>query len=263
MISFDYISDLHIDYWDKKYWPEGGKGIRKDFPINWDRIIRGSDILVVAGDVSDNMQTSFEYLTSLRKYYPIILFVDGNHEHYSAYPKLIDNEQVQVPEGIHYLPQKDFLIGKSVFIGTCGWWDYGRSQNPERVEQAINEQKGYIKSLGKKKHSKLAQNIICQSRKDYQYLIDKLEKYSKIPEIEEVIIVTHTVPKKEFTRVPATDYNSYLDRIPDQKYKITRWIFGHNHQSFEFVDRKNIQYLSNPRGRPSDWDRKFYSIKTT
>jgi len=275
MIRFDYVSDLHVDYWDKNYWP--GKSKRKNFPLDWKN--KKSDILVVAGDVSDDIKVSFKYLENLKQYYPIILFIDGNHEHYSRYPDLIPTTDIKPPDGIHYLRQKDYIVGKSVFIGTCGWWDYGRYQDPEKVEQTIGAQKGYNQGMGKMEHKHLAGNTIRQSKKDYQYLIDKLKKYSKNSEINEIIIVTHTVPQLEFSRVPATDYNSYLSVLSDQllqEYCVSRWVFGHNHQSFQkevirqnplpprhSQSPKSIHYLSNPRGRPDDWNREVYSIATT
>ena len=292
LLRFDYVSDLHIDYWDDEYWPDKKDG-RKHFPVSWKKIESKSDILVVAGDVSDKLELSLKYLGKLREFYPIVLFIDGNHEHTYRYPDLIPTSSIHPPKGVHYLRKEDYVVGRSVFIGTCGWWDYGRYQNPKKVEETIKNQKGYNRSLGKKRHKWLAENTILQSKKDYQYLIDKLEKYSKLPEIDEIIIVTHTVPKLEFTREASTDYNSYFERISDQllqEYGVTRWIFGHNHQSFQLeVGRlpalssrtpKSVQeathlhshplrhprplrYLSNPRGRPEDWGREVYSIETT
>jgi DNA repair exonuclease SbcCD nuclease subunit len=296
MLKFDYISDLHIDHWDKKYWNCGKPDEdHKHFPIDWEGIDNKSDILVVAGDVSDKLDISLKYLKSLRKYYSIILFIDGNHEHTDHYPELLSPSKIKPPEGIHYLRNQDYVIGRSVFIGTCGWWDYGNYNDPKNLTKTIDAQKSYVKMLGKNKHRKLAENLILQSRDDYRYIIDKLEKYSKLSEIDEIIIVTHTVPKPEFTHIPVVEYNGQLEKISDQQlqeYGVSRWIFGHSHRKWEqliqplptlearipkvlrYVPRRNhrrnpgslktLSYLSNPRGRPLEpWDREVYSIETT
>ena len=85
LLRFDYVSDLHIDYWDDEYWPDKKDG-RKHFPVSWKKIESKSDILVVAGDVSDKLELSLKYLGKLREFYPIVLFIDGNHEHTYRYP---------------------------------------------------------------------------------------------------------------------------------------------------------------------------------
>lgn len=288
LIRFDYVSDLHIDYWDKKYWSGSSRG-KKHFPLDWEKQKR-NDILVVAGDVSDRIDTTVDYLNSLRKWYSIILFIDGNHEHYEHLPELCDSKifHDKLKDGIYYLKDKDYVIGKTVFIGTCGWWDYGRCSNPEDVDLTINSRKSYIRIYGKNKNSKMAENLIGQSKKDYRYLMDKIIKYARLKEIDDIVIVTHTVPKKEFARVPATDFNSYFSQFSTdwlRSMKVSRWVFGHNHESFEkkipplpplhkrvpvqlsknhntFLER-DFYYLSNPRGRPGDWDREEYTIKTS
>ena len=95
MAQFDYVSDLHIDYWDPK-WKTSfmSCGLIKNRPLDWKKMKVKSDVLVVAGDVSDNLEFTIKYLKSLRKYYKKILFVDGNHEHVYRYPRLYSNNYI-------------------------------------------------------------------------------------------------------------------------------------------------------------------------
>ncbi len=251
LLRFDYVSDLHIDYWDKQFFPQQDDGhhlvgehdgSRKHFPTNWGKIKNKSDILVVAGDISDRLDVSLKYLEALRKYYPIILFVDGNHEHTHFYPDPLPPSKFKVPEGIHYLRHQDYVVGKTVFIGTCGWWDYENTFDPEKVEKTVDQQKSYIKMLGKDTNRELAKNLILKSKDEYQYIIDRLEKYSRFPEIDEIVIVTHTVPKKEFAQDPVVEYNGWWEKISDrqlQEYGVSRWIYGHSHDGFH-------QYVAPP-----------------
>ena len=51
-------------------------------------------ILVVAGDVSDNLDLSIEYLNEISNFYEKILFVDGNYEHVYRYPQLYSTDDI-------------------------------------------------------------------------------------------------------------------------------------------------------------------------
>jgi len=48
-----------------------------------------------------------------------------------------------------------------------------------------------------------------------------------------------------------------------EKYsdKIQYWISGHSHDKKKFNDH-GIQFMSNPRGRPKDFNRTNYSVET-
>ena len=48
-----------------------------------------SDILIIAGDISDDIDLSIKYIDNISKKYKKILFVDGNHEHVNRYPNYI------------------------------------------------------------------------------------------------------------------------------------------------------------------------------
>jgi metallophosphoesterase superfamily enzyme len=45
-----------------------------------------SKILIVAGDICDDLNDSINYLDHISQYYDKVLYVDGNHEHISQYP---------------------------------------------------------------------------------------------------------------------------------------------------------------------------------
>ena len=126
-ISIDLISDLHIDQWSTNHIMKHPYGEVKDKPFN---LIKKSDILIIAGDISDDLDLSIKYINDISKYYEKILFVDGNHEHVNAYPNLyelnyIDNKiKLLKNDKIIYLPDNEYIINDKVFIGYCGWWDY-------------------------------------------------------------------------------------------------------------------------------------------
>ena len=55
MLNIDLVSDLHIDQWDSSIPNKYPCGKIKDFPIDWSKIKEKNNMLVVAGDISDNL----------------------------------------------------------------------------------------------------------------------------------------------------------------------------------------------------------------
>ena len=241
MLQFDLSSDLHIDYWNSKYSTINQIGEVKDFPIVWEPT---SQILVIAGDISDNIDNSFEYMRKLRRYYKTIIFIDGNHEHYSINPSLLDKSLFPDYKGIYYLGKRDVVIEKTVFIGACGWWNWS-----------------YSNRIGSVK-------IYERANKEADELEIKIKNWGSNPDIDEIVIVTHTVPRIRFAREIDTDYNSRLGQLNSHwlhyygRGKVTRWVFGHNHKNFDEIE-DGIRFLSNPRGRPADFDREEYSQRVS
>ena len=91
-MKIDICSDLHIDQWSNKYITKYPCGKIKEFPFKFKKT--NSNYLIVAGDISDNLVCSIEYLNEIAKYYEYILFVDGNHEHIDIYPDLYEKKYI-------------------------------------------------------------------------------------------------------------------------------------------------------------------------
>jgi hypothetical protein len=255
MVKYDYISDLHIDHWDEKYYNKNTRGEVKHYPFIKDK--PNSDILIIAGDISDDLDISINYIKEIKTHYKIILFVDGNHEHINKFPNLYNtneiNEKLKMDDTIYYLPNRDFIKNETVFIGYCGWWDFN---NKEDIDNYLTTR------LNKKDALLLNKNILLRANEEFELLNNKLKKYENDENIKNIIIVSHTVALPRFARYRATDFNSKFIAFNIGNYKkIKNWIFGHSHEGFKFTSC-GVKYLSNPRGRPSDYDREFYNIKT-
>ena len=65
-VKVDFVSDLHIEMWDKEYNIKHPCGERKNNPLDIN-IFKNSDskILIVAGDISDTLELSVEKLDEL------------------------------------------------------------------------------------------------------------------------------------------------------------------------------------------------------
>lgn len=259
---FDIVSDLHIDQWDSSLPNLYPCGEVSDYPYEFPDT--ESEYLIIAGDISDSIDISIKYLDfiSQNTKYKKILFVDGNHEHVNKYPSLYSHDEINKKiqdlnnNKIVYLP-KIHLVNKNkdtIFIGVCGWWDYDNGKK-KSIKENLDYFKEWIPHLNKEDSINFIKNVIKKSEEEYKELDRHLNKYSKDPNIKNVVIVIHTCPQEKFcddstSTIMNTKYNKLIDKYP----KISHWVFGHTHNTYESKS-DNIHFICNPRGRPEDFDR--------
>ena len=264
-MNIDICSDLHIDQWNKNLEQKYPCGIRKYNPeINFDST---SKILIIAGDISDNLNLTIDYINSLSSKYEYILFIDGNHEHVEIYPKLFDKEYIYKKvknigcEKLIYLPYNDFILNKTVFIGCCGWWNYNNF-NVSNINDSLDYFDEWMPNLCKSDSRDFIYNVYERSKLEYKELVEKLEKYENDSKIDNIIIVTHSQPRIKFTSIDlSTEINTKFENITKKKYsKLNSWIFGHTHE--QIFEKTDINYICNPRGRPEDYNRETFKLYT-
>ena len=66
-ILIDIVSDLHIDQWNTDLDNKYPCGKRSNYPYDFDN--KKANILVVAGDTSDNINLSLDYLEQVSEKY--------------------------------------------------------------------------------------------------------------------------------------------------------------------------------------------------
>lgn len=248
-MNFDLLSDLHIDSWDR------------DKDIDFDGL--GTSLYcVVAGDVSRDMLQTRDFLYKLSDHYSQIIFVDGNHEHKQRPYNIESNlywfsKELSKKKNITFLHDSTCIIDSTAFVGINGWWSYdfmsptiGRNEHIEAFCQSENA--SYQE----------AEKILDIAVEQSTALCEYVENLSSIDEIDEIVVVTHTCPKKELLNVTRhTDLgsmakftNSTMDDVlfADTFSKVTTWCFGHYHG--HCVDKviDDIRYISHPRGKPRD-----------
>jgi DNA repair exonuclease SbcCD nuclease subunit len=255
------VSDIHIDHWDSDYISYYPYGEVKNNPLN---LLEKGGILIVAGDISDDINMSIDFLDKISNNFEKILFVDGNHEHCSKYPYLYDlnfiNNKVMQKnnEKLIYLPNNDYIINNTVFIGYCGWWDYNNS-DIKAIEKNHNYFDNWFNNFKIKENKLFIDNVIEKAEEEYNLLKSKINQYENDENIENIIIVTHTVPIIKFCDELKTDTEmntKYKELIKSKK--INYWLFGHTHHNFN-EEIEGIRYICNPRGRPNDFNREFYN----
>ena len=120
----DIVSDLHIDQWDKTLRQDNPLGSRINDPLDWHKVRNhDSKILVVAGDASDSIDMTIEYMNHVSSFYEHVLLVDGNHEHSEHYPQLLSEQCIHDKiiannnSKLKYLPHSPVIIDGTAFIG--------------------------------------------------------------------------------------------------------------------------------------------------
>ncbi len=271
--TIDVVSDLHIDQWDTSLNIKNPCGEVLDYPYEFQKT--KDRILIVAGDISDDIDLSLRYLDEISKNYERVLFVDGNHEHVSRYPNLISCDEIYDKidklnnDKIVYLPKTHYKLGNTVIIGFSGWWDYD-NRNDKSISNALKYFDEWIPEISRADGGsrKFIESVISKSEYHQKQLYNILSDYENDDNIQEVIIVTHTVPLKQFALESkgnvetSCQLQSGSKNLVDGRFtKLGTWIFGHTHNQFK-KNVNGISFISNPRGRPEDFNRKEYELKS-
>ena len=253
MLNFDLVSDVHVEHWNNNY----------DFLQH-----KNSDLLVVAGDVSDDPKLTVEWLNRVKDEYKQILFIDGNHEHQGVgFPmnSLCDQvyDETKDIENLHYLTKQPYVKDNCVFLGINGWWDF-------KIGEPYVPRSYSFEHTTKQFGQDTAIKILKQSASDYAQMANWLADYQWNDSIESIVCITHTLPVKRaiswavyppIQKAVGCYGNALMEELPLYYNKIKLWCFGHNHDQQEFV-QNTVTYHSNPRGRPEDFNRETYTPKT-
>lgn len=248
-MDFDLISDLHIDQWPR------------DQRLNFKGV--GTSLnCIVAGDVSQKLSTTRDFLYQLADCYKQVIFVDGNHEHKPDYTNLVDNcewleKELSKKSNITYLWDSTCVFGSTAIIGTNGWWTFDYCEPLiSRLEQINNFCQDYDLP------EYVAINIWDEAVENSEFLTSVIQSFTNADMIEDIIVITHTLPRKDLvipaTYMTTTDlskmHNSQLANVlsADVNKKIKTWCFGHYHSEACDVVIDGVRYVSNPRGRPDD-----------
>ena len=263
-MNLEIVSDLHIDQWDPKFNISNPCGEVKNSPLKWNL---SDNILVIAGDISDDLDRTCKYLNELSNYYSTILFVDGNHEHVNHYPCLYSNEEILKKindygnENVKYLAKETYIKDNIAYLGYCGWWDYEKL-DPEEIKRCMVYFDEWINYMDRQQSLEFISNVFQRAKEEGEKLQQRIEELQKNEEVKEIVVVTHCVPISNLTDEGrlGTEHNQKFQEILNKKYtKLKKWIFGHTHQHYN-QNINGVQFLANARGRPEDFNRVNYSI---
>jgi predicted phosphodiesterase len=248
-MKFDVVSDLHVDLWNTD--------------LDWN-IVKNedSDVLVIAGDTSNDLSDLVKVLDGASQVYSQVLFTDGNHEHYFTNKPVSETVDffatlADCYDNVTYLTDGVvFEYQNTVFLGCCGWYDL----------QVHRERFGFKKLhdawLAMSNDPKM---INFGSIDPWDRAIASAEALiSKVGSLQnsntDIVVVTHTAPHRDL--VGGIEFNPILDGAycntemeklleVDENNLIKAWCYGHTHARRDRMIR-HIRYVNNSRGYQSE-----------
>ena len=250
----DIVSDLHVDYW-------------KDFRYDWKENAK-SDMVIIAGDVSDYLEEVVVELKKACEVYKDVLYVEGNHESSFCmndmnHANMYINSNMSEYSNFHNLSNKTFVKDDIAFIGVCGWWDFeickpivSKEKGIECFDSSWNTTKNMTKD-------DMVSNIIHSANRD---ALNVQNRVNELKSRYKICLVTHTVPHKELISKEyplnidhRSHYGSYqIQSILEKENSIKYVVFGHNHDACLQTSYLSKMFINNARGRPKDYNRRQY-----
>jgi predicted phosphohydrolase len=255
-ISFDLISDLHVETW-----PE---------PFDWTGMPT-SVMAVVAGDISRDRDLVLKTLTHLGQCYRVVIYIDGNDEHRWNFHSLGESyislgKEIKKIENVVYLQDNVVVIDGVGFVGTNGWWSYD-FDNPDSYDDT---KQWFVEQYKTDIHA--VNNIELMSQQDIRYLTKSVKRLQTHQDIKKLVVVTHTPPMIDLLehdielqgshRLNCSG-NSHILKVftEDTEEKIDTWCFGHYHNEIDKIVH-GVRYVNNCRGRGNTkWSKSVYHPK--
>jgi predicted phosphodiesterase len=242
-ITFDLISDLHIDTWPEEF--------------DWTGRATSAHALVL-GDIAQDRDLLVKALTNLGRCYQAVFYVDGNTEHKDfmgdlgiSYQDL--SRRVNGIKNVVYLQDNVVVVDGVAILGTNGWWGYDLdlSIDPEQSALWHQEHECY--------HPNVTQGIRKMSTTDANYMIQSVKRLQTHIDVKKIVMATHTVPhpaliEHDIDLDGSLRFNTLGNRYMqhalavDTEKKIHTWCFGHYHGSVDQT-RNGIRYVNNCRGK--------------
>ncbi len=240
-------SDLHSDYARTKIvWPE-------------------ADVAVIAGDVANTIGLTIKTLTRAAKIYPRIIYVPGNHEHYSnaSQKRTVDETEARLRA---LMPQNVTMLGAHHpietidgvhFVGACGWYSADAAGDPDsnKMIWPFVDQGGINDDLNIGFRQMNQPMPWDRAKMDADLIRATLDGLTdNLP----VVCVTHMLPHRAMADYEVADFqhnlrnafyvNTHLESVlADHADRITMWINGHCHTRKEKMIN-GVYCVSNPRG---------------
>jgi len=242
-LAFDLISDLHLETWPTAF--------------DWQGLAT-SPFCIVAGDVSRDRNILIETLRHLGTCYQAVFYIDGNDEHRHYYDDLASSykdleKQLQNIPHVTYLQGNVVVIDGVAILGTNGWWGFDFDKNIDPTQCAL----WYQEKVACAGHT--VRSIGNMATTDAIYLTNSVTKLQAHLDVQQIIVVTHTVPSPELV-------SHDIDLVGDYRFncignegmlqalqadfgnKIHTWCFGHYHGSVDQV-KHGVRFVNNCRGR--------------
>lgn len=255
-LCIDYVSDLHLAFYLRATKNDGfsKEDIKEFVERNIAPKVKG-EILVVAGDLSEYIQSNITFLNECASLYNKVFYVAGNHEYYlswiigsemkkhyqTSYNKILDiifglngNEKIVFLDSNEPVYHGLYDYNGFSIAGDTLWY-YPKTLKDWKFYLLESNDSGLIKSSNEGKIAKI---------KHMNH--GSMKWYNSLPEHVD-LIATH-VPPLHNPNSPKEKNGCYY--TPVDKIKTSTWIYGHDHVKASF-HKDGCRFLSNPWGYKS------------
>ena len=264
-----FISDLHAEYQMEVSSPVARRC--REFEV---------DALIVAGDLSPDMDLFRRSLRILGRAADQVFFLPGNHDLWTmGGPGQVADSRMRyeqvLPEiarscNVRYLGLDPMAVGQVTVAGVCGWYDYSlRNRALDDVIPLDAYRAGYLGNVSCADHRFfhwLEGGTRASDEEVSAWMVERLVRQLEQAAVlgRPIVVVTHMVPHPvpvEPSGVPEKDFvfgflgSSALGRIIDQTPGVVRLISGHWHRSLvRIVEGASGSYLweASPLGYPHE-----------
>lgn len=253
-LSFDYISDIHLEFRHKVFTLID---LQKEVKIEPSK----EKTLILAGDIGYPYQDRFwTFLESCCNVYDKVFCIASNHEYYclDACANMVTIDQINEIiktnrvkyENLHYLINESIIFDNIKVIGSTKWTSVPKNYIG-LIKNAMND----YQQIYSTKHSNISVNDTNEFNKiSREFIIKEIENSEK-----DVIVITHHLPSRKLIS-PKHDPSSYVsygyfssmeDVVTD---KVKLWFAGHTHTKCVKVlnNAFNCKCYVNPLGYPKE-----------
>lgn len=231
------LSDIHVDFNENYQWLRSLS--EYDFT---------EDVLILAGDVTDNRSLLVESFKILARRFFAVLFVPGNHDLWilrqqgkNSLEAFYEIQQIAVESGLFVEPRK---FGDTIIIPLLGWYDYSFGRPDEALRSSWVDFKACLWPQDSDPY-KVTQHFVKMNRKHLEYKNEKIITFSHfLPRID---LMPRFLPAKAKMLYPVLGTMLLEEQIRTLMPKIH--IYGHSHLNRD-LSLGNIRYVNNAFGYP-------------
>jgi predicted phosphodiesterase len=229
------MSDLHLEFSD--YRPD---------PVD-------ADVVVLAGDI-DTGTSGLEWAARQFPDIPVV-YVAGNHEYYDQDMLILRKELAEAAGrlGIHFLDDREVIIGTVRFIGCTLWTDLASQDGQKDAMQALSELMNDYQLVSHGDRLLCPDDTLAYHKVSRAYLECRLTESFH----GRTVVVTHHAPS--LRSIPADRRNTaaaiaYASNLESLVEGVDIWIHGHTHERQDYQIGQ-CRVLCNPRGYQNEFYR--------
>ena len=232
---------------------------------------QGADVLILAGDIcmlkdldkqSERGDTARNFFLRVSSAFPRVLYVMGNHEHYSGdfakgperFRNFCNNHQIT---NITLLDKESVTINGYDFFGGTMWTDFNNmdSLTMHNAAAAMNDYRGVKNSDDTVSWKFLPKHALRDHTRMLGYLQTCMDNYRESGRTDnKIVVITHHAPSKgsvhekyAYDRLMNGNFYSDLDNFIMTNPQIQLWVHGHMHDPFDY-GIGGTRVVCNPRG---------------